>query len=98
MSERERDAEQGDARNRIYNRCFRTLILKLVNPLESFEDKFLRAPLVFFLFSNAAQHGLAPFAACSQGRGLSVFMMSLTRNFVVVPYQPFAVGDAILIL
>ncbi len=26
-------------------------------------------------------------------------MMSLTRNyFVVVPYQPFAVGDAILVL
>ncbi len=40
--ERERErcracAEQGDARNR--NRCFRTLILKLVNPLESLEDR-----------------------------------------------------------
>ncbi len=44
--DRERDAEhveQGDARNRIENRienrCFRTLILKLVNPLESLEDR-----------------------------------------------------------
>ncbi len=36
---RERDAEQGNARNRIENRCFRTLILKLVNPLESLEDR-----------------------------------------------------------
>ncbi len=32
-------AEQGDARNRIKNRCFRTLILKLVNPLEMLEDR-----------------------------------------------------------
>ncbi len=32
-------AEQGDVRNRIENRCFRTLILKLVNPLESLEDR-----------------------------------------------------------
>ncbi len=39
MRERERDAEQGDVRNRIENRCFRTLILKLVNPLESLEDR-----------------------------------------------------------
>ncbi len=32
--ERERDSEQGDMRHRVENRCFRTLILKLVNPLE----------------------------------------------------------------
>ncbi len=32
-------AEQGSVRNRIKNRCFRTLILKLVNPLESLEDR-----------------------------------------------------------
>ncbi len=45
-------AEQGDVMN--MNRCFKTLILKLVNPLESLEDRivihmnrFLRAPLVF---------------------------------------------------
>ncbi len=41
--ESERDAErvpeQGDARNKIENCCFRTLILKLVNPLESLEDR-----------------------------------------------------------
>ncbi len=37
--ERERDAEQGDASNSIENRCFRTLILKLVNTLESLEDR-----------------------------------------------------------
>ncbi len=29
----------GDARNRIENRCFRTLILKLVKTLESLEDR-----------------------------------------------------------
>ncbi len=39
MRERERDEEQGYARNMIKNRCFRTLILKLVNPLESLEDR-----------------------------------------------------------
>ncbi len=51
---------------------------------------FFRAPLVAPLFSKAAQHGLTPFVACSQGRGLSGFMMSLTRNYFVVasPYQP----------
>ncbi len=36
---RERDAEQGNDRNRIENLCFRTLILKLVNPLELLEDR-----------------------------------------------------------
>ncbi len=33
---RERDAEQGDTRNSIKNRGFRTLILKLVNPESGF--------------------------------------------------------------
>ncbi len=40
--ERERESEReraGDARNRINNRCFRTMILKLVNPLESLEGR-----------------------------------------------------------
>ncbi len=37
--ERERDAEQSDSSNNIKNRCFRTLILKLVNPLELLEDR-----------------------------------------------------------
>ncbi len=32
-------AEQGDVRNRIENCFFRTLILKLVNPLESLENR-----------------------------------------------------------
>ncbi len=31
--------EAGEARDSIKNRCFRTLILKLVNPLESLEDR-----------------------------------------------------------
>ncbi len=60
------------------------MILKLVNPLESLEDRiaihmnrFLRAPLVF---SEAAQHGLAPFAACSRGLGLSGFVTYQTRE------------------
>ncbi len=68
----------GDARNSIMNRCFRTLILKLLKPLDSLEDnrdsymnRFLRAPLVF---SEAAQHGLAPFVVCSRGWGLSGFV------------------------
>ncbi len=44
VCERERErcrvcAEQGDAKNSIKIRCFRTLILKLVNPLESLEDR-----------------------------------------------------------
>ncbi len=63
------------------------MILKLVNPLESLEDRivihmnrFLRAPLVFFPFSKAAQHGLAPFAACSRGRGLSGCVTYQTRE------------------
>ncbi len=29
----------GDVGNSIMNRCFRTLILKLVNPLDSLEDR-----------------------------------------------------------
>ncbi len=67
VRERERDAEQEDARNMIKKRCFRTLILKHVNPFKSLEDSiaihiwiyFFRAPLVlmawqqFFLFSKA---------------------------------------------
>ncbi len=63
------------------------MILKLVNPLESLEDRiaihmnrFLRTSLVFFLFSKAAQHGLAPFAACSRGRGLSGSVTYQTRE------------------
>ncbi len=51
------------------------MILKLVNPLESLEDRiaihmnrfFTYIPSFLFLFSKAAQHGLAPFAACSRG-------------------------------
>ncbi len=38
---RERDSEQGARGNRLKNRCFRTLILKLVNPLESLEDRIV---------------------------------------------------------
>ncbi len=37
MRERERERERGDAR--IENRCIRTLILNLVNPFESLEDR-----------------------------------------------------------
>jgi len=57
-------------------------------------NRFLRAPLVFFLFSKAAQHGLASFVACFWGWGLSGFMMSLTWNyFVVVPCYANSVKD-----
>ncbi len=52
MRERERDAEQGDTSNSI--RTAALMILKLVNTLESLEDRiaiqmnrFLRASLVF---------------------------------------------------
>ncbi len=54
------------------------MILKLENPLESLEDRiaihmyrFLRTSLVFSSSSLKQQHGLAPFAACSRGQGLS---------------------------
>ncbi len=40
VCERERErCRAGNARNSIMNRCFRTLILKLVNPLDSLEDR-----------------------------------------------------------
>ncbi len=45
VCEREREREMqsmcraGDVRNSIMNLCFRTLILKLVNPLDSLEDR-----------------------------------------------------------
>ncbi len=94
----------GGARNRIKNCCFRTLILKLVNSLESLEERiaihigidFFLAPLVLmawqqlFLFSKAAQHGLATFVACSRGRGLSGFVTSQTQEVACCsPYQLF---------
>ncbi len=63
------------------------MILKLVNPLESLEDRIaihmnrlLCAPLVFFLFSKAVQHGLAPSAVCSRGQGLSESVTYQTRE------------------
>ncbi len=94
---RERDAEHEDARNRIENRCFRTLILKVVSirivrrpNCDSYMNRFLRAPLLFFLFSKAVQHGLAPFVACSRGRGLSGFVTSRTREVTrCSPYELF---------
>ncbi len=75
-------AEQGDARNSIkikkrqkfdFETCESIRIVRGQNH-DSYMNRFLRAPLVFFLFSKAAQHGLAPFAACSRGRGLSGFV------------------------
>ncbi len=64
------------------------MILKLENPLESLEDRiaihmnrFLRAPLVFSSSSlKQLQHGLAPFDACSRGRGLSGSVTYQTRE------------------
>ncbi len=64
------------------------MILKLVNPLESLEDRiaiqmnrFVRASLVFSsFFSTAAQHGLALFFTCSWGQGLSGFVTYQTRE------------------
>ncbi len=37
-------------------------------------------PSFLFLFSKAEQHGLAPFAACSRGRGLSGSVTYQTRE------------------
>ncbi len=58
MRKREREREKaremqsvcraGDARNSIMNRCFRTLILKLVNPLDSLEDRIAIHKLIDF--------------------------------------------------
>ncbi len=62
------------------------MILKLENPLESLEDRIaihmnrcLRASLVFSS-SSLKQHGLAPFAACSRGQGLSGSVTYQTRE------------------
>ncbi len=59
------------------------MILKLVNPLESLEDRitihmnrFLRASLVF----SSSSLKQRPFAACSRGRGLSGSVMYQTRE------------------
>ncbi len=78
--ERERDAEQGDRVTVL--RTVALMILKLVNPLESLEDRFICTciPSFLFLFSKAAQHGLAPFAACSRGWGLSGSVTYQTRE------------------
>ncbi len=84
--ERERDAEQGYRVTVL--RAAALMILKLENPLESLEDRIaihmnrlLCAPPSFlFLFSKAAQHGSAPFAACSRGRGLSGSVTYQTRE------------------
>ncbi len=60
------------------------MILKLVNPLESLEDRIaihmnrLCAPLVFS--SSSLKQRLAPFAACSRGRGLSGSVTYQTRE------------------
>ncbi len=61
------------------------MILKLENPLESLEDRiaihmnrFLRTSLVFS--SSSLKQRLAPFAACSRGRGLSGSVMYQTRE------------------
>ncbi len=64
MRERERDAEQGDRVTVL--RTVALMILKLVNPLESLEDRIaihmnrlLRAPLVFSS-SSLKQRSMAP--------------------------------------
>ncbi len=63
------------------------MILKLVNPLESLEDRIaiqmnrcLRASLVFSSSSLKQQHGLALFFTCSWGQGLSGFVTYQTRE------------------
>ncbi len=88
MREREREREMQSRATRVtVLRTAALMILKLENPLESLEDRIaihmnrlLCAPLVFFLFSKAAQHGLAPFAACSRGQGLSGSVTYQTRE------------------
>ncbi len=69
------------------NHCFRTMILKLENPLESLEDRitihmnrFLRAPLVFSS-SSLKQRSMALHPLLRVPGG-GVYL-------VVVPYQSF---------
>ncbi len=80
----ESDAEQETRGTGLRTAALEHWFLKLVNPLESLEDRitmhiwidFFRAPLVLtawqqlFLFSKAEQHGPAPFVACFRGQGL----------------------------
>ncbi len=97
MREREREREmQSRATHVTVLRTVALMILKLVNPLESLEDRiaihmnrFLRASLVFSSSSLKQQHGLAPFAACSRGRGLSGSVTYQTRE--VTRCSPFPV-------
>ncbi len=64
------------------------MILKLVNPLESLEDRiaiqmnrFLRASLVFSSSSlKQRSMAIALFFTCSWGQGLSGFVMYQTRE------------------
>ncbi len=49
------------------------MILKLENPLESLEDRIA-------IHMSRFLNGLAPFAACSRGQGLSGSMMYQTRE------------------
>ncbi len=83
--ERERERMQSRAKsNSIKNRCFNDF--EIENPLESLEDRIaihmnrFYIPSFLFLFSKAVQHGLAPFAACSRGRGLSGSVTYQTRE------------------
>ncbi len=86
MRERERDAEQGDTSNSIKNRCFNDFetcesirIVRRQNR-NSYEQIVMCIPSFLFLFSKAGQHGLAPFAECSRGRGLSGSVTYQTRE------------------
>ncbi len=76
-------------RNRIKNHCFRTLILKLVNPLESLEDRiceiFFLVPLVLMAWlknssSSLKQSNMAP-PSLSHVPGGGVYLNFISNLF-----------------
>ncbi len=85
VREREREREMSRATRVTVLRTAALMILKLENPLESLEDRIIHmnrllcASLVFSS-SSLKQHGLAHFAPCSRGRGLSVSVRYQTRE------------------
>ncbi len=89
--ERERDAEQ-DWEPLLLNIDFETCesirIVRRQN-CDSYMNIFMCTPSFLFLFSKAAQHGLAPFAVCSRGRGLSGFMYQTREITSCSPYESF---------
>ncbi len=83
MNERERERErelQSRATGVTVLRTAALMILKLVNPLESLEDRIAIHMNRFLCTSLVFSSSSAPFAACSQGQGLSGSVTYQTRE------------------